>query len=348
MDKPVFALLAIGYGQCVNRGNVAIREDETAIEARRFLLRLAATGGSAALSSEASRLAPEDWDWAIDRARQHRIFPLLRDWMGKFSPDLLDRLSESAHNGNSARHWAMKAMAQRGAAIELARRFDEAEIRYTLLKGGALALTAYPDPVLRPMRDLDILVSRADALKAYEIAMKAGFLQRADVAPHGLDDKHHLPILTGKNGVLLEVHHRLAERGWSGEADLCQHLLDNSVLAEIGGYKVRISNPVGTLLHLVAHAGLSHLFNNGPQVLADIHHLDRAHGLDWLLCRQLAEQMGLGRALELLLAVYERHTDGENPIKTDNSVPADLVDHTEQLMLQHSALEWERSLMRRH
>jgi hypothetical protein len=44
-----------------------------------------------------------------------------------------------------------------------------------LVKGAALAHLVYPQPVLRPMRDLDILVRAEDAYRAYALLPEIGF-----------------------------------------------------------------------------------------------------------------------------------------------------------------------------
>ncbi len=94
---------------------------------------------------------------------------------------------------------------------EILTTLEEEDIKVLVLKGAALANTVYPRPGLRPMRDMDILVKKRDALRAQMILIDLGF--KTEV-PGSLDDYtfHHLPIAQRvENGltVSVEVHDRL-------------------------------------------------------------------------------------------------------------------------------------------
>ena len=53
--------------------------------------------------------------------------------------------------------------------------FEEAGIRALVLKGLALAYRYYPDPALRPVSDLDLLLKSEDMLHARQLLINAGF-----------------------------------------------------------------------------------------------------------------------------------------------------------------------------
>jgi hypothetical protein len=79
-----------------------------------------------------------------------------------------------------------------------------------VLKGAALAHLVYPQPGLRPMRDLDILVKKPDARRAQRILLAIGF--DAPLPPVGeLPAKHLLAARRYTGGLLVtvEVHHSL-------------------------------------------------------------------------------------------------------------------------------------------
>ncbi|MFN8459217.1 MAG: nucleotidyltransferase family protein [Anaerolineae bacterium] len=86
--------------------------------------------------------------------------------------------------------------------------FHSAGIETCVLKGAALAHLIYPQPGLRPMRDLDLLVKKSEALKAQALLAELDFV--APVPTH-LPDKH-LPAATCKTeglSVSVELHHNL-------------------------------------------------------------------------------------------------------------------------------------------
>ena len=81
----------------------------------------------------------------------------------------------------------------------------------TLLKGICVAHELYPEPGLRPMRDIDVLARETD-LPAVEGALTAlGYRQRAD-APDRFYERHHhtMPFFDERRNVWVEVHRRLS------------------------------------------------------------------------------------------------------------------------------------------
>lgn len=87
----------------------------------------------------------------------------------------------------------------------------EEDIEVLVLKGAALANIVYPRPGLRPMRDMDILVRKGDALRAQMKLIDLGFNAKL---PQSMDEQkiHHLPIAQRVEDGLtesVEVHYRL-------------------------------------------------------------------------------------------------------------------------------------------
>jgi len=72
---------------------------------------------------------------------------------------------------------------------EILQAFAGAGIEALVLKGAALAHLVYPQPGLRPRRDLDILVRQEEAVHAYQLLGAAGF-QIAPTLLHGLSRYH--------------------------------------------------------------------------------------------------------------------------------------------------------------
>jgi Uncharacterised nucleotidyltransferase len=90
--------------------------------------------------------------------------------------------------------------------------YQAAEIDVLVLKGAALAHLVYPQPLLRPMRDIDILVRPSDVYRAYALLPEIGFAPPPG-AHHGLGpDHHHLTAIkrvADGFSVSVEVHHAL-------------------------------------------------------------------------------------------------------------------------------------------
>jgi hypothetical protein len=194
----------------------------------------------------------------------------------------------------------------------LSKLLDAAGIRSVALKGPFLAYHAYPQPALRPMRDLDILVPEDRLMDAWHALIAAGAQPAlggdGDLrVRHAIRaDKHHLPALLSPSGFSkLELHRGVQSAESAKDYDRNTVLLD-SVWAHarehsIGTASIAFPTPTDMLLHLIMHAAYDHLLNNGPLVLADIAFLLRGHAVDWDRFWQIAEQSQSMRGAVLLL-----------------------------------------------
>jgi hypothetical protein len=88
--------------------------------------------------------------------------------------------------------------------------FQASGIPAIVLKGAAVSHIIYPEPALRPMSDLDLLVSPSDAQGAQALLSRLGFRARLPASQALLH--RHLAIATAEiQGlpVQVEIHHRL-------------------------------------------------------------------------------------------------------------------------------------------
>ncbi len=76
----------------------------------------------------------------------------------------------------SYRASAFRSLAVQSEIVRVHQLLDAAGIDHLYLKGAYLAQFAYPELGLRPMRDIDLLVSRDRALEAFQVLVNAGFL----------------------------------------------------------------------------------------------------------------------------------------------------------------------------
>jgi hypothetical protein len=155
-------------------------------------------------------VALSDWDGLAVLAEAHGLVPLLMTHLqaaGITVPphirqQLLGYYMQHAH-----------ATRVRGQALaDILACYRAAGIDVLVLKGAALAHLIYPQPLLRPMRDIDILVRASDVYRAYALLPEIGF-RPPPGAHHGLGpDHHHLTaIKRAIDGfsVSVEVHHAL-------------------------------------------------------------------------------------------------------------------------------------------
>ena len=154
--------------------------------------------------------AGPDWDAIPMRAEAHGLVPLLYAHLQAAGVTLPPHAKQQLQGYYMQHAHATRVRAQ--VLADILERFKAAEIDVLVLKGAAIAYLIYPQPVLRPMRDIDILVRAADVYRAYALLPEIGFTPPPG-AHHGLGpDHHHLTAIkrVAENfSVSLELHHAL-------------------------------------------------------------------------------------------------------------------------------------------
>lgn len=80
----------------------------------------------------------------------------------------------------------------------------------TLLKGISVCDQYYPEPHLRPMRDIDFLVQDAHLPSVESLLLKLGYRQQSKRPPEFFEKHHHtMPFFHPQKGIWVEVHRRL-------------------------------------------------------------------------------------------------------------------------------------------
>jgi len=80
----------------------------------------------------------------------------------------------------------------------------------TLLKGMSICTQHYPEPHLRPMRDIDILVDQSAVPVVEALLRQLGYYQPAAYPPEWLAGSHHIaPLFHPGKAIWVEVHRAL-------------------------------------------------------------------------------------------------------------------------------------------
>ncbi len=148
-----------------------------------------------------------DWEPLAEVAERHGLAPLVYQHC-KTAGLTLPAMQTTQLRALTLRH-RNAAATRRDVLSEILGALEREHIQVLLLKGAALAHMVYPAPALRPMRDVDLLVSPAHAGSAQQVLRELGFS-----APdqHGgfMHDHHHLPGASRQqNGLMIsvEIHH---------------------------------------------------------------------------------------------------------------------------------------------
>ena len=275
---------------------VNAREDTSALRAARPLSRrmtaigaeedlLLLTAGGVA-NDEAIRLAahgPIDWPRFLGLAQLERavpvVFPRLRS------------LAEGAIPATVFDQMRRLAMVSDFAMLHLETRLREslrvlhgAGVRVMLLKGAALAHTAYSGVRQRPMSDLDLLVDASNAQLARRAMLSAGWRDIVGGIPDSVYDRHHhLPPLhdTRSPDLQLEIHTALFQERQPFAFD-ARDLWANAQPLGTAFPEAWVPDVVHSLLHASLHFLWSHQGRFGVwRTLRDLDALTRNPAFDW-------------------------------------------------------------------
>lgn len=291
------------------------------------------------------------WDALAALAEANRLSPLLkRNLQISQSATLVpDAVRE---NIDRACQWhSLYALRQTVALKRLCETMAGAGFSPLLLKGVALAHRDYPDPSLRPMRDVDLLLPAAEAERAQAFLIAHDNYRLAPWAgTYGIEYNHQLPELQDIEFELtIEIHHRINARNWLQEPMLVDLLRREATSMQIGGTNIPVPSARTNFLHLVEHATLHHTFENGPITLADLHFLATRNQLDWQWIEGTAETLGLGNSLRLVATVARSlgATWAPSHLSDTADLPAEMIGAAQTAMLQGKDAAERKKLLRR-
>ena len=205
------------------------------------------------------------------------------------------------------------AVAQAGLALahqrELARilqALHDEGIEVLLLKGPVLARTHYPQPGLRPYRDLDLLVREPALAVAARILEGWGYAEKAEDSDGGPLHHEHARFqqiyFDTERRLRVELHGDHLQIGVQ-PADM-DRIWERAEQIELGGVGARALERHDLFVHLCVH-----LHRHGFSRLIWFNDLDlmlRREALDWAVVARRAEDEGcldsVARCLELLEA----------------------------------------------
>jgi hypothetical protein len=125
----------------------------------------------------------------------------------------------------------------------------DAGVELMVLKGIALAFASYPNPGLRPMDDMDLLVRPSDARRALDALGRAGWRAAVAHPERVLRVVHGAELQRGDDR--LDLHGHLFQG--SLHAGLDARRWARSVLLELADGPLRVLDPTDQLLHVMIH-----------------------------------------------------------------------------------------------
>lgn len=245
-----------------------------------------------------------DWAAVVMLATEQRVSPLLLEGL------------ESADRGRLLPPGLRTELTARGMCIatgnlrylvdltQALSALNAVGVSAVLLKGAHLARMVYPNPGLREMNDVDLLIRLADAGRAARALQALGYDFTAPCDPdHGLVGTHHFPRLVKPGAAPIELHVTLTPPELGLAIDT-EGLWQRAVPLSPGSTHAVLS-PEDLLLHICVHSTYAHAAEFGLRPLCDVDQIVRAFpALDWdAVCRRAAEwKAARGTLLTLHLA----------------------------------------------
>ncbi len=190
-----------------------------------------------------------------------------------------------------------------------------------VLKGYPLAARLYPQPLLRPSTDVDLLVSEADLAAAHRALEKPGLRRVLDPGYGDYLSHHHHYSYVGAAGTV-ELHFRPAFG--LGSALCSGAMFDRAVSLALEGRAVRHLAPEDELLYLCVHAAQHAFVRVGW--LHDLKLLIGASsGLDWRVLVERARASGMGVAVRTALEVAQSALGADVPEHVLRALPGGAV-----------------------
>jgi hypothetical protein len=242
----------------------------------------------------------DDWQLLTLMARTEGVAPLMYDAFKRAGPE---RVGVPADSFRELKEEYYQTAAYNALLFEELEKIlgalEEAGIPVVLLKGAALAQTVYPDPALRPMSDLDLLVHEGDLDRCEEIVHELGYNKEPNLGGADLhklvnyeinyDGETHFPAKVEFHWDLIagKGHRRYRPQiGWFWE---CKSVVNDQLLGGIGGY---ILTPAAHWLYLTGHLKYKHLGRERLLWYYDLYLLLQQHGeqINWDLLLESSGQ----------------------------------------------------------
>ncbi|MFT5701995.1 MAG: hypothetical protein ACI8ZB_004900 [Desulforhopalus sp.] len=226
----------------------------------------------------------EDWNALLQQAEKEGLSPLLKKHLEESESSYPAGVRRSLNLLVKRHHKQAKIRLK--VLQEVLVLFKSMEMTPLLIKGAALCYTLYQEPYLRPMRDMDILLSENDVDKAQEVLVKSGFTQSRSPIPA---DHHHLPSLmktVDGVAVCIELHRGLYPNcpPYYPEIDF-DSLLKSARKIKVGEMEAFTFNDEEMLYYLYQHALHAPLTYEGFKLIniCDIISFTEKHSLtlDW-------------------------------------------------------------------
>ncbi|TSA11708.1 MAG: hypothetical protein D4R74_12655 [Betaproteobacteria bacterium] len=283
----------------------------------------------AAASASAADLTPGVWQETLELALHHGVASLLHRALE--SRGALPGLAQPVRAAleHQRRATALDNLRNYGQFRRVARALRGHGIAVIALKGLHLAELVYRDISLRPMADLDILVSRSQVEQTVGALHELDFGHAQNLAGEAgamLDIKCNIGFAPRDVDIWLEVHWSLDEPP-ARFAAVLEDIWRSAVPARVGDADTLVMSPEFLLLHVCAHLACNHTFAFSLRALCDIAEIARKYSaLDWAAVVDHGRRNDWCRGVAAALRLASDHLGAAVPARVLTALGADALD----------------------
>ena len=249
-----------------------------------------------------------DWEYLLELARRHSIVPLVYTQLDDAPPEVLAKFKRH-YIENSARNTVFTA-----ELCRLINLFRNEGIEAIAYKGPVLALFAYGDVALRRFVDLDVIVKKADVLKAREILLKEGYIPSKSLSLSQqellLRTQHNMQFSRDRHQLIVELHWDVAPHLFASTMN-SERLWQDLITLDLNGTPVKTFSAEDLIFSLCVH-GSRHLWERLGWI-CDVAELLARHTFDWTTLLERAAAADSERMFLLGLYLAERLLDAPLP-----------------------------------
>ena len=237
----------------------------------------------------------EAWTELLAQAETHQLrgftYRLVADGpVASLAPAAVTERLREAYLGTAVRNALLFRQTQQFIKV-----LDERGIPVMLLKGLHLARFVYPEPALRNMADVDVMVPRDRLAEAEQVMIELGFgpLPRPNLEEF-CTKSNHLAKLVKADAPVVELHWTIERPTAPFRIDL-DGLWSRSRAAALDGTPVRLLSTEDLILHLTLHCSYHHQFDRSAMKgLVDLAAVvaGAKESLDWELLARRANEWG--------------------------------------------------------
>lgn len=189
--------------------------------------------------------------------------------------------------------------------------FHTEDIRAVLLKGSVTAFTLYPDPAMRPLSDIDVLVRPGDMPRVSRVLESLGYVcyeKFFGISRERYHEETYRP--RDKNYLDVDVMWNIFPYSTIGELSDVDPLFDRAVKADLKGLSIECLDPVDALVFNASHVKYGHKGGIRLSWIIDVAMICRSFRSpeDWVLLQQRGVDYLARDAVEKVLRMAQYWT----------------------------------------